>query len=32
MEIDPKFTFVPLKEKTYFRINDRNSEEYLCKW
>ncbi|KAM0731004.1 Cilia and flagella-associated protein 300 [Formica fusca] len=32
MEIDPKFTFVPLKEKTYIRINDRNSQEYLCKW
>ncbi|CAL1681742.1 unnamed protein product [Lasius platythorax] len=32
MEIDPKFTFVPLNEKTYVRINDRNTQEYLCKW
>ncbi|XP_071648214.1 cilia- and flagella-associated protein 300 [Temnothorax longispinosus] len=32
MEIDPKFTFVPLNEKIYVGINDKNTQEYLCKW
>ncbi|XP_012232310.1 cilia- and flagella-associated protein 300-like [Linepithema humile] len=32
MDIDPKFTFVPLNEKTYVGINDKNTQEYLCKW
>ncbi|XP_025269552.1 uncharacterized protein C11orf70 homolog [Camponotus floridanus] len=32
MEIDPKFTFVPLNEKIYIGINDRKTQEYLCKW
>ncbi|KYN08156.1 PREDICTED: uncharacterized protein C11orf70 homolog [Cyphomyrmex costatus] len=32
MEIEPKFTFVPLNEKTFVGINDKNTEEYLCKW
>ncbi|XP_025152809.1 uncharacterized protein C11orf70 homolog [Harpegnathos saltator] len=32
MDIDPKFTFMPLKEKNYVGINDKNIQEYLCKW
>ncbi|XP_012530005.3 cilia- and flagella-associated protein 300 [Monomorium pharaonis] len=32
MEIDPKFTFVPLKKKIYVGIDDKNTQEYLCKW
>ncbi|KYN32340.1 Uncharacterized protein C11orf70 like protein [Trachymyrmex septentrionalis] len=29
MEIESKFTFVPLNEKTYVGINDKNTQEYL---
>ncbi|XP_014472654.1 PREDICTED: uncharacterized protein C11orf70 homolog [Dinoponera quadriceps] len=32
MEIEPKFTFVPLSEKKYVGIDDKNIQEYLCKW
>ncbi|XP_032670943.1 cilia- and flagella-associated protein 300-like isoform X2 [Odontomachus brunneus] len=32
MEIDPKFTFMPLNEKNYPGISDKNTQEYLCKW
>ncbi|XP_011647699.1 uncharacterized protein C11orf70 homolog [Pogonomyrmex barbatus] len=32
MEIDPKFTFIPLNEKTYVALNDKDTKEYLCKW
>ncbi|XP_020288836.1 uncharacterized protein C11orf70 homolog [Pseudomyrmex gracilis] len=32
MEIEPKFTFVSLNEKCYEGINDKNTQEYFCKW
>ncbi|KAG5327726.1 CF300 protein, partial [Pseudoatta argentina] len=32
MEIESKFTFVPLNEKAYVGINDKITQEYLCKW
>ncbi|KAL0107874.1 hypothetical protein PUN28_014859 [Cardiocondyla obscurior] len=32
MEIDPKFTFVPLNAKFYDGINDKDTQEYLRKW
>ncbi|KAK2580782.1 hypothetical protein KPH14_011517 [Odynerus spinipes] len=32
MDITPQYTFIPLADKNYLGINDKTTENLLCKW